>query len=140
MFPCSDCGIQGQVCHAKCIPAYWPLECLHLLVETAQWCAPYTCCHMFKVTRATTLCVFLVAGLPAIAGAQTAGSGSPSSSKQSEKSVTEGQEPTSPHPVQLDEQHRVITAGGFVKSGPVVFADLSEKASLTKWTHKMGTP
>lgn len=46
----------------------------------------------------------------------------------------------SPHPIQLDDQHRVITAGGFVKSGPVVFEDVSEKAGLTKWTHKMGTP
>ena len=46
----------------------------------------------------------------------------------------------SPHPVQLDAQHRVITEGGFVKSGPIVFEDISEKAGLTKWTHKMGTP
>ena len=37
-------------------------------------------------------------------------------------------------------QHRVITAGGFVKSGPVVFEDISEKAGLANWTHKMGTP
>ena len=33
-----------------------------------------------------------------------------------------------------------ITAGGFVKTGPVVFEDISEKAGLTKWTYKMGTP
>ena len=50
------------------------------------------------------------------------------------------QEVTSPHEVQLDAQHRVITAGGFVKTGPIVFEDASEKAGLTKWTHKMGTP
>jgi enediyne biosynthesis protein E4 len=47
---------------------------------------------------------------------------------------------TSPHAAQLDAEHRPITAGGFVKSGPVVFEDISEKAGLTKWTHKMGTP
>ncbi|MDR3739926.1 MAG: CRTAC1 family protein [Terracidiphilus sp.] len=46
----------------------------------------------------------------------------------------------SPHAVQMDAEHRPITAGGFVKSGPVVFEDISEKAGLTKWTHKMGTP
>ena len=51
-----------------------------------------------------------------------------------------GQETGSPHPVQLDAQHRPITAGGFVKSGPMVFDDDSAKAGLTKWTHKMGTP
>ena len=44
------------------------------------------------------------------------------------------------HAVQLDSEHRVITAGGFVKSGPVVFQDISEKAGLNKWTHHMGTP
>jgi hypothetical protein len=32
-----------------------------------------------------------------------------------------------------------ITAAGFVKSGPIVFADISEKAGLTRWTHTMGT-
>jgi hypothetical protein len=36
--------------------------------------------------------------------------------------------------------HRPITASGFVKSGPIVFQDISEKAGLTHWTHKMGTP
>ncbi len=46
----------------------------------------------------------------------------------------------SPHAVQLDAEHRPITAGGFVKSGPVVFMDVSEKAGLTKWTAKAGTP
>jgi len=33
-----------------------------------------------------------------------------------------------------------ITAGGFVKSGPLIFQDISEKAGVTRWTHKMGTP
>lgn len=42
--------------------------------------------------------------------------------------------------MQLDAQHRPITEGGFVKTGPIVFQDVSEKAGLTKWTHKMGTP
>ena len=45
----------------------------------------------------------------------------------------------SPQPAQFDEQHRPITAGGFQKSGPVIFEDVSEKAGLTRWTHKMGT-
>jgi enediyne biosynthesis protein E4 len=45
----------------------------------------------------------------------------------------------SPHPLQLDPQHRPITEGGFVKTGPIVFEDVSKKAGLTKWTHRMGT-
>src|SRR5215471_4418410 len=40
----------------------------------------------------------------------------------------------------FDQQRRPITAGGFVKTGPIVFQDVSEKAGLTTWTHKMGTP
>ncbi len=44
------------------------------------------------------------------------------------------------HTAIFDQQRRPITAGGFVKTGPIVFQDLSEKAGLTTWTHKMGTP
>jgi hypothetical protein len=51
-----------------------------------------------------------------------------------------GQEQAGAHPPVLDAQHRPITAGGFVKTGPIVFEDISEKAGLTHWTHKMGTP
>lgn len=40
----------------------------------------------------------------------------------------------------LDAEKRPITAGGFVKTGPVIFQDISEKAGLTSWQHKMGTP
>lgn len=43
-------------------------------------------------------------------------------------------------PPTLDDQHRPITAGGFVKSGPVIFRDIAAKAGLAAWTHKMGTP
>jgi hypothetical protein len=40
----------------------------------------------------------------------------------------------------LDSEKRPITAGGFVKVGPVVFQDISERAGLSVWKHKMGTP
>ena len=40
----------------------------------------------------------------------------------------------------LDSENRPITAGGFVKSGPVVFKDISAQAGLTSWKHTMGTP
>lgn len=43
-------------------------------------------------------------------------------------------------PAAFDSQHRPITAGGFVKSGPVVFIDATEKAGLTKWRNVTGTP
>jgi hypothetical protein len=40
----------------------------------------------------------------------------------------------------LDSEKRPITAGGFVKDGPVVFKDIAEKAGLTSWRHTMGSP
>jgi len=54
--------------------------------------------------------------------------------------ATGGGEATgSPHAPQLDAQHRPITAGGFVANGPIVLEDISGKAGLTRWAHKMGT-
>jgi hypothetical protein len=44
------------------------------------------------------------------------------------------------HAAVLDAQHRPITAGGFVASGPVVFKDVAAAAGLATWTHHMGTP
>ena len=44
------------------------------------------------------------------------------------------------HAAVLDDQHRPITAGGFVKSGEIVFQDVAEQAGLAKWHHQMGTP
>ena len=40
----------------------------------------------------------------------------------------------------LDSENRPITAGGFVKSGPVVFKDISAQSGLSVWKHTMGTP
>jgi len=40
----------------------------------------------------------------------------------------------------FDSQHRPITAGDFVKSGPVVFIDVTEKAGLSKWRNVTGMP
>jgi enediyne biosynthesis protein E4 len=101
---------------------------------------------MFTVTRRAPAWA-LFALFPALISAQAAGPRTLPPEEQSVKNA-EGAQPAahggqamgSPHPVQLDAQHRPITAGGFVQSGPVVFEDVSEKAGLTNWTHKMGTP
>jgi hypothetical protein len=45
-----------------------------------------------------------------------------------------------PHEAVFDSQHRPITAGGFVKSGPIIFQDVAAAAGLTKWHHQAGTP
>jgi hypothetical protein len=39
-----------------------------------------------------------------------------------------------------DSAHRPITAGGQVKTGPVVFMNVAKKAGLSTWRHKAGTP
>jgi hypothetical protein len=44
------------------------------------------------------------------------------------------------HPAVHDAENRPITAGGFVKSGPRVFEDISKQSGLASWTHVMGTP
>jgi enediyne biosynthesis protein E4 len=44
------------------------------------------------------------------------------------------------HAAMLDAEKRPITAGGFVKTGPVIFQDIAAKAGLTTWKHKMGGP
>src|ERR1039458_4499667 len=44
------------------------------------------------------------------------------------------------HAAVLDTEHRPITAGGFVKDGPVLFNDIARQAGLTAWKHVMGTP
>ena len=39
----------------------------------------------------------------------------------------------------FDDQHRPITAGGYVKSGPIVFENVAVKAGLTRWRNQTGT-
>jgi len=45
-----------------------------------------------------------------------------------------------PQKAEFDSQHRPITAGGFVKTGPIVFQDVAEAAGLARWHHTAGTP
>lgn len=101
---------------------------------------------MFEALRATTFLGVLAAGIPALVTAQTTAplpqGQQTSTSKARNTASAPAQMGTgeSTRSAQLDEKLRPITEGGFVKSGPVVFMDVSEKAGLTKWTHTMGTP
>jgi hypothetical protein len=45
-----------------------------------------------------------------------------------------------PQKAEFDSEHRPITAGGFVKTGPIVFLDTAAAAGLTRWHHSAGTP
>jgi hypothetical protein len=39
-----------------------------------------------------------------------------------------------------DAEHRPITAGGTVKTGPIIFQNIAQKTGLTAWHHVMGSP
>ncbi len=95
---------------------------------------------MFPVKRALSLSALVAVGLSATVYAQSAAQVAPPTTQQKPADASPVADNSSPHQIQLDDKHRVITAGGFVKTGPVVFEDISEKAGLTKWTYKMGTP
>jgi hypothetical protein len=90
---------------------------------------------MSTAIRKAAVWAMLTAGLPLCCLSQSPAAPAPQSHPEHSSHDT-----ASPHPIQLDAQHRPITAGGFVKTGPVVFEDASDKAGLTRWTHKMGTP
>ena len=95
---------------------------------------------MFPVKRALSLSALIAAGLSATVYAQSAAPASPPAAQQKPTDASQVADTSSPHQIQLDDKHRVITAGGFVKTGPVVFEDISEKSGLARWTYKMGTP
>jgi hypothetical protein len=95
---------------------------------------------MFEALRATTFLGVLAAGIPTLVSAQITAplpQGQPTNPATSAAAPTAGglARPTLP-----GDKQPPITEGGFVKSGPIVFMDESEKAGLTHWTHKMGTP
>ena len=102
---------------------------------------PLILAAMFMAIRRGAAWALLAAGIPVFSFGQ-AGSGSEKHSQKPGTGATAGgtQNTAGPHPLQVDAQHRPITMGGFVKTGPVVFEDASQKAGLAKWTHKMGTP
>lgn len=94
---------------------------------------------MLKALRATTLIGLLASGIPVSLAGQATTSGALPPGQKTENPTAATASATS-HPLQVDDKKRPITEGGFVKSGPVVFEDISQKAGLTKWTHTMGTP
>src|SRR5579875_2794127 len=77
------------------------------------------------------LCLTLTI-MPAVSGAQEQ---APPAQQMGGGVNTGGIHAAGPH-----SQHRPITAGGFVKSGPVIFEDISQQAGLDTWKHTMGTP
>jgi hypothetical protein len=63
-----------------------------------------------------------------------------SEQKPGMQSSQDGMANAGPHKAEFDSEHRPITAGGFVKTGPVIFQDVAQAAGLTSWHHTAGTP
>lgn len=65
-------------------------------------------------------------------------SGSTQSTQSGQSGMSSGNSTGVAAKAVYDEQHRPITAGGFVKTGPVVFRDISKESGLASWSHTMG--
>ena len=89
--------------------------------------------------------LFLAASCPGYArpapGAHIASSPAGASAQQgsAQAPAAGGMATGGPHEAVFDNQHRPITAGGFVKIGPVVFQDVAAAAGLTRWHETSGT-
>jgi hypothetical protein len=81
--------------------------------------------------------VLVLAGATAFAAQQPAGSAAPAAGMRQSQGGMANAGPQAP---QFDSQHRPITAGGFVKTGPIVFQNIAAAAGLTVWHHTAGTP
>lgn len=83
------------------------------------------------------LCFLLTGSSPSLTQMPAEAQGGKSGQQMSQSG---GMANAGPHEAQFDAQHRPITAGGFVKSGPVIFQDVAKTAGLTNWHHQAGTP
>ncbi len=102
--------------------------------------------HSQYLRGAVFLCVVFSMGQGNLIAQTTAPSAPAQDSKQaapqgkSQEPPMGGVNTGGAHAAVLDSEHRPITAGGFVKSGSVIFQDVAQKAGLTTWKHTMGTP
>jgi len=109
---------------------------------------------MLEALRYPILLGVLAAGIPALVSAQAAAPGAlppgqnpspaqdstvPASKSRLGTPTSSAASSTSAPSALVGNRQPPITAGGFVKSGPIIFQDVSEKAGLTRWTHTMGT-
>ena len=74
------------------------------------------------------LSIALLLLTPICASAQTTGS---KPVEGSQPAASSGATTGGAHPATYDTEHRPITAGGFVKSGPVVFQDIAARPAWT---------
>lgn len=88
------------------------------------------------LVRSILFCALILAAVASHARAQQNEASHTAQTPSTQGAVSTG----GAHAAVLDAEHRPITAGGFVDSGPVIFQNVAEKAGLTSWMHVMGTP
>jgi len=99
----------------------------------------------FLSGSALCLLLFVLAGVRVSQAQQqpAAGNSAPPAGAQAQKAApapqSTGMATAGPSEAQFDSQHRPITAGGFVKAGPIIFQDVAAAAGLAQWHHKAGT-
>jgi hypothetical protein len=104
--------------------------------------------HIFlkRVASACALLMFILTAVSYLYAQQPAdpqlGVQKPAGEMQSgaPEAKTGGMANAGPHAPVFDSLGRPITAGGFVKSGPIVFQNVAAAAGLTRWHHTAGTP
>src|ERR1700678_1320993 len=95
----------------------------------------------FPITMAgKTLGTMLSASVLLTAMSAQTSSGVPDPSVRQEATSHSGMATCGVHAAEFDKEHRPITAGGFVKTGPVIFLNTAEQAGITTWHHTAGTP
>ena len=96
---------------------------------------------MRRVAHSVLTISFAFAGVPGALGRQAQGQQLPPPGQDATVHPSGGGSSTAGAfaPV-LDAEKRPITAGGFVKTGPKIFVDESQKSGLKGWHHRMGTP
>jgi enediyne biosynthesis protein E4 len=88
-------------------------------------------------TALSVVAVFVSAGQ---ASSPAPGSAKPGQQAAASQDSLSGMASGTAHEAKYDSQHRPITAGGFVKQGPILFQDVAAAAGLTSWHHTAGTP
>ncbi len=110
----------------------------------AMW--PCTVDQLPEGTRMIVLLLLLALAASGICAQEPATMGNPPSQSSGQQQGHPAQRSqggmanAGPQEAEFDSQHRPITAGGFVKTGPIIFQDVAQAAGLTSWRHKAGTP
>jgi hypothetical protein len=91
-------------------------------------------------TFSPVLGAMLSAGVLLTAVAAQTPSGVPDQNVRQEATSHAGMATGGVHTAEFDKEHRPITAGGFSKTGPVIFLNTADQAGLTTWHHTAGAP